>query len=354
MKRKKDGRWVRAICIDGKRKYFYSTADTEAKAERDIRKQLLEYQQEGEKGKLFRIVANDWERSVYDGLTFGTVKVYKAAVEDLIAEFGDIPIKSITPPSVMQYFTKIAMQGYSAKSVMRRRSVLNMIFKYAIGTGVADSNFILDIPSPKKLPKEERRALTKDEQSKIVANRKNGYWGALAYFILATGARPGEAFALTFRDVDIERQTVYICKIVEHQGNQGIIQNRTKTYSGERTLPLTSDVVDIIKQMRGKKDDLLFPDQQNGGIITKNHYYRGWKEFRKSLDLADDLSLYNLRHTYATMLYDNEIDVKSAQYLMGHKDATTTLKIYTHLTEQKKKKMNLDLRDKIAAFLVDS
>ena len=42
-----------------------------------------------------------------------------------------------------------------------------------------------------------------------------------------------------------------------------------------------------------------------------------------------------LRHTYSTMLYDAGVDVKSAQKFLGHADITTTLKVYTHLSEQK-------------------
>ena len=44
---------------------------------------------------------------------------------------------------------------------------------------------------------------------------------------------------------------------------------------------------------------------------------------------------HELSHTYATMLYDAGVDVKSAQKFLGHADITTTLRIYTHLSEQK-------------------
>ena len=48
------------------------------------------------------------------------------------------------------------------------------------------------------------------------------------------------------------------------------------------------------------------------------------------------VSMYDLRHSYCSMLYDAGVDVKTAQYLMGHSDLEVTLKIYTHLSEQKK------------------
>lgn len=47
---------------------------------------------------------------------------------------------------------------------------------------------------------------------------------------------------------------------------------------------------------------------------------------------------HQLRHTYATMLYDAGVDVKTAQDLLGHADSTVTMNIYTHLSAKKKEK----------------
>jgi len=49
----------------------------------------------------------------------------------------------------------------------------------------------------------------------------------------------------------------------------------------------------------------------------------------------DPFTAQQLRHTYATMLYDADVDVKTAQKLLGHKDLTVTMKIYTHLSAKK-------------------
>ena len=49
----------------------------------------------------------------------------------------------------------------------------------------------------------------------------------------------------------------------------------------------------------------------------------------------EPFTAHQLRHTYATMLYDAGVDVKSAQKFLGHSDIQVTLKIYTHLSEGK-------------------
>ena len=56
---------------------------------------------------------------------------------------------------------------------------------------------------------------------------------------------------------------------------------------------------------------------------------------RKPVWVIDKITAHMLRHTYATMLFDAGVDVKSAQRFLGHTDIEVTLSIYTHLTKFK-------------------
>ena len=60
--------------------------------------------------------------------------------------------------------------------------------------------------------------------------------------------------------------------------------------------------------------------------------------------IKDRFTAHQLRHTYATMLYDAGVDVKTAQDFLGHADPTVTMNIYTHLSSQKKEKAILALQ----------
>ena len=92
-----------------------------------------------------------------------------------------------------------------------------------------------------------------------------------------------------------------------------------------------------------------------GVQLTRAAYDRGWKNYQVFLAKASKccashetkdnpewkdgkLRTHDLRHTFCTMLYDAGVDVKRAQYLMGHKDIMVTMKIYTHLSEERKAK----------------
>jgi len=80
-------------------------------------------------------------------------------------------------------------------------------------------------------------------------------------------------------------------------------------------------------------------------------YFRAWDSYEAYLNIKagghgaiggkrkvvvlDHITAHMLRHTYASLLYDAGVDIKSAQRYLGHSDIETTLEIYTHLTKHK-------------------
>lgn len=350
MKRRSDGRWVRVVTVNGKRHSFYSSADTESKAEKDIRKQILAFEHEKEDAELFRSVAERWEVSAYDSIAHGTIKNYKPSVKSLVDAFGDMPCDRITAPDILRYFSSLKAQGFSAKTARNRKSVLNLIIKFAIGEGIITANPVPELPLPKNMKNKKQRSLEEEEISIIKAHKNDGYWGLLAFFLLSTGLRRGEAFALTYGDIDSKNLIIKVSKTIEHHGNAGIIKNHTKTEAGMRKVPIPQDLADMFPTDSHKANDLIFPDPIKGGPITNAHTTKGWDSYRYSVGI-DEVTMHMLRHNYATMLYDAGIDVKTAQYILGHEDLQTTMRIYTHLSKDKLQKGNDAFREKLTKIL---
>ncbi len=71
---------------------------------------------------------------------------------------------------------------------------------------------------------------------------------------------------------------------------------------------------------------------------------------RPKLQVIEEFTAHQLRHTYSSMLYDAGVDPKSAQKFLGHADLQVTLKIYTHLSEEKER----GAVDALNRFLGDS
>ena len=119
-------------------------------------------------------------------------------------------------------------------------------------------------------------------------------------------------------------------KSVYHDGTTAKIID-TKTEAGERQIDLLPALENIIPKL--KNADYFFTDK-GGKILSNGKFEKAWARYVKRLDI--DVTPHQLRHYYATRLYELDIDVKTAQYLLGHSDITTTQNIYTHITEFKK------------------
>ena len=68
--------------------------------------------------------------------------------------------------------------------------------------------------------------------------------------------------------------------------------------------------------------------------MKKDFFDKAWTHWKEESGL--DLTAHQLRHGYATLLHDADIDVKDAQYQLGHADASTTQNIYTEVSARKR------------------
>ena len=342
MKRRKDGRWVRAVSINGKPRYFYSTAETESKAEKDIRRQIAAFQETAINGPLFTEVAEEWRAIHLPTLSVTTLRGYTPAINDAISYFDKKKVKEITTRNVTAYLAYIASQGYAQKTLNNKKIVLNLIMKYAVSQGIIEINPVNDAITPKKLPKKKRRTLTRQEMRLVREHRHDSWCAYFAFFLMSTGLRRGEALALTYGDFQADTKCITINKTTEYVGNHATIKNSPKTDAGIRTVPVNDELADFLS--KGEPSELVF--SWNGKIIPNHVIGHDWRAWQKEIGLQD-VTPHIMRHTYATILYDAGVDVKAAQVILGHANIQTTLDIYTHLSQER----STDAAEKIRAFL---
>ncbi len=150
------------------------------------------------------------------------------------------------------------------------------------------------------------------------------------------GCRTSEAMEAMGKD---------IMKITENGKTYNVLHIRgTKTKNADRNVPLPDELYQRIKDT--PKFSYIATDTK-GNKLTKSslkcslnalrramNISMGCKVFRNELlpplPLADDFVPYNLRHTYCTNLCRQGVDIRVAQYLMGHSDIRLTTNIYTH------------------------
>ncbi len=327
MKKRPDGRYQKIITINGKKKAFYGKTIAE------VNKKILAYEEEQSKGKLFSAVAEEWYDNIVPTLSPTTLRGYKPAKEDAVAEFGSQRISNITPQDVQLYINRYAAQKYSRKTVVTKLQILSQIFNYGILYGHLQNNPCAVVRVPRNLSKVERQAASPEDIAKIKASDN-----LLALAALYTGCRRGELLALSIDDVDFDNDTIIIDKSVYFEGIEPRLK-LPKTVAGIRTIPLLKPLKEEL--LKRKIKGLLF--EENGKMLTESRVRAIWEKFQEENGV--ECTLHQLRHAYATRLYELDIDVKSAQELLGHADVHTTQEIYTHLTELKRRQTAEQLKD---------
>ena len=313
----KKGLWRQQVTINGKRKVF------SAKNKKELLLKIAQYQNQKEHHTpKFCTIADQWQEYKYERVSAGTVRCYDAPCREILTVFGDREIGDITSHDIQKYLNDLEC---SFKSAMTRKSIISQIFDYAIVELETNLRNPCDrVKVDPKMPRGHRQALTIEEITAIKETKKDEF--LLAPLILYTGCRCGEALALTYGDIDRKNRLIRINKSIDHQGNKPVIST-TKTPSGNRVVPLLSDLEALLPKKRPASEYVLGGDKP----LTKSALRCRWQKWKEDHQIECDR--HQIRHTYATILYEHGIDPKTAQLILGHANFSTTMDIYTHLSQ---------------------
>ena len=177
------------------------------------------------------------------------------------------------------------------------------------------------------------------------------------------GLRIGEVLALSKENVDLENKVLYVKRTLTNDKEFAIILgNKTKTYSGNRTLPIPDFLVPIfeeqLKYTNENLHNLIFTN--NDSYIRTSAINKELKRiFKEELNVdSKNISTHSLRHTYGTRCIEAGMTAVVLQRLMGHKDVTVTLNTYTSVfnkfKEDELEKVNTYLNNNQLNFVNNS
>ena len=314
-----------------KRKFFYG------KTKAEVLRKIAAFKDEQENGRRFSEVSEEWWTEAEPLLAYNTAKSYKPALVRADEHFGEWYIKKIKPADIALFLKHTIKSMHMADKTARTQlMVINLICKYAVSTGDLDFNPARDLSVPRGLTK-QRREIADDDDIKKVKASTNCTFGMFAYWILYTGCRRGELMALTWNDVDLEHRTILINKSVYHDGNTPRLKD-PKSSAGTREVPLLDKLYEKIVPGKG----IIFPDS-DGGYLTNMHFAALWDKYCEESGVK--CTPHQLRHAYATMLFENDISESDAQALLGHAQISTTKDIYTHIRESRRQQIRAQLLD---------
>lgn len=327
MKKRKDGRYIKQITItvNGEKriKSFYG------KSVAELNQKILNYKGEIEKGRLFSAVAEDWWEEHEETLTYNSRCGYVSGLKCAKEYFKDVYVKDITARDINNYVNSFVIQGFAQKTILTKLQTVRQVLDYAVLNGELEYNPALSIKVPKHLPKSTRKPPIETEIKKIKSS-VNAPFGLFALLCLYTGCRRGEALALQGSDFDFKNNVIHITKSIYTQNGHALVK-KPKTEAGCRDIPILEPLKEHLPKL--KPDEYLF--NRNGAPLSNKWFSVYWKDYCNATGL--DLTPHQLRHAYATRLYELGIDEKAAQDLLGHADITTTRNVYTHISEEKRK-----------------
>ena len=295
-----------------------------------------------------------WKKDKKQYVKKSTYSAYVLLVKNhLLPYFGD---KYEVEESDVQKFVFAKLeQGLSQKTIMDILIVLKMILKFGVKHRYLSCREI-EIKFPTQRENEGLEVLSRSNQRKIMDYiEKNFTFKNLGIYIcLSTGLRIGELCALTWDDIDEDNGVILVRKTIQRIYVIDDVKKRTeliidtpKTKNSIRDIPMTSDLIKIIKPIKKIVNNeyyVLTNDIKPTEPRTYRNYY---KRFMKKFDIPD-LKFHGLRHSFATRCIEGKCDYKTVSVILGHSNISTTLNLYVHPNLEQKKKcinqMNRSLR----------
>lgn len=332
LKRRSDGRYA----CKYKDKWFYGATQQEALAAREAYKRMLESGFKVESGHVtVASYAAGWLPIHKVGIRPNTYNAYAHYLDVMCEVIGDRLVKDVTPTEIKAVYSRYL--GMSDSTIKKAASLYKALFDSAIEDGLRHVNPCKsDRAKPHKGEKGTHRAISEAERALIHKVEHRMRPAAMA--MLYAGLRRGEAMAIVIdKDVDFKKKTISIHSAVHFENNRPIIEARTKTDAGRRTVPLFAPLAESLK---GKEGYLLCDAQ--GGLCSEMAFKRGWESYllalSKEAGCPINIRAHDLRHSFCTMLRDAGVDLKIAIKWMGHADEKMILQIYDHITPEREEK----------------
>ena len=285
------------------------------------------------------------------------IKSYYKHLEPLY----NLPISKLCASDIRDVLTDMVADDYSKRTIKAVYEVAVNVLDLAVENRVIDGNVFTRVKLPNKVkPADERRALSEEEQEWVRTTPHRAQTAAM--IMMYAGLRRGELIPLQWSDIDLSAKTITVARFVEITSNQAKLKNYGKTDSAKRVVYIPDVLVEYLAAQ--SRSGFLVCPSAKGNMLSNTAWRRMWDSYLSVLNfehgnfdklvngkkpksrfqpggvpmVIEPFTAHCLRHTFITMMYLAGVDVMTAKEQAGHKDISTTLKIYTHLDKQFKSK----------------
>ena len=318
----------------------------------------------------FRELADMWLAKIRRGYEKGGADALASRAAYFCKRAGEWKVKQVTTQDCCELMEWLVQsktaegRSFGENTQSQYLFVLRSIFKCGVDEGLIYRNPASNVKPP-RVPDPDRRSLSEadaaalrvelerygDDAVSAVAEKgtctelSTASKAMAALLILSTGLRRGEALGMTWGCVDFERGTV---RVEQSLAKDGTIHT-PKTKAGVRTVSVDATTMVALREWRAVQAAALakagmivgenspaFPSASGQWFLVEN-FSSWWRSWRESHGFSG-VKIHELRHTQATHLLANGVDVKTVQERLGHSDASVTLNTYAHALPENDRK----------------
>ena len=271
--------------------------------------------------------AEEWRDTYKANLREHTKMNYKNAWNNHIRPLLDTkPLKAVLPVDVQN-----VMNAVSGKSEDLQRKVLDtmrQMFDAAIHNRLVAINPCTGIKITPHAKNKRIKVLSPEQQKELLTAVTEPRARLFCALGLYCGLRREEILGAQWGDIDGGKITVN--RAVTFLKNQQDENHELKSDAAHRSIPIPGPLADILAEY--PKKGIYLITNAAGGEMTLTAYRRLWGHVTGTVGFH--VHAHMLRHSYATALYRAGVDLKTAQYLLGHADIKMTAEVYTHIANE--------------------
>lgn len=255
--------------------------------------------------------------------------------------FAELPLSKITTEDIDSFYNLKIDQGHKASYIRKLHQMLKQVFKQAIRWKRLSSNPIVNAVPP-AIKKEEMKIWNPKEIQIFLHYCKDKYHRIIFLLAIYTGMRRGEILGLKWVDINFEKRKINVNRSLAYTPEKGFFFTMLKTKKSKREIPIPQVLIDELlihqleQEMWKKRLGIEYQDQdfvictEKGTVIDPRSLFR----LMKRLILASNVTnirFHDLRHTHASILISEGVDVVKVAHRLGHANPKITLETYAHL-----------------------
>jgi len=274
-----------------------------------------------------------------------TYKQYQQIITDYIAPaLGKILLMDLAAQQIQEMYNANVEKGVGLRTIEYIHSVFRGCLNHAVRVNLLQKNPALATNPPKPDP-EEIAIFNEDQIQTFILAAQSLQPENYPFYQLAitTGMRRAEILGLKWEDLDWIRRRLVVKRQLKRSKERGFFFAPPKTRAGSRTIVLGENTMAILKAHHQvwlerrehfdpawAEEDLMFSEEDGSPL----RYRRVYSHFKALLEEAalPDIRFHDLRHTAASQMLINGVDILTVTKRLGHAKSSVTLDIYGHIT----------------------